>query len=183
MGYCCCGLLNTNCLLSPTPTHFKTCGSPPLSGKENVPNRLLFSSFGGGNRGNLILIILITAGAVSEKVTPFYVALDFGNLLCVVTLGFYLLSKETKTDENNYRLSTVANRILKSPTFYAAIMVFLQLPGLRETKLGTLFTTFDPTIKIAGDILFPFFSFFVFLALFIRAEHLKELTQLSGMDW
>jgi hypothetical protein len=154
----------------------KMVGGPPVDGPANIANRMLFASFGGGNRGNLILVILAAAGAVPAEVTPHFVALDLGNLLCLVTLGFFLLARHSNAPSpQNIRLTQIAKYILTAPGFYAAILVALQLPGLREKDLGRYITTWDPTIQAVGDFLIPFFSFFVFLALFIRSEHLGTI--------
>jgi hypothetical protein len=155
----------------------KLVSGPSLNAAQHRPSRLLFSSFGGGNRGNLMLLVLATAGLVTPEVTPLYVALDLGNLLCVVTLGFILATPYSGLP--NLRLSEVAQKILASPGFYAAIMVASHLPGLREKHLWTLITSFDPTIRAIGTFITPFFSFFVFLAIFIRSENLTDVIRRS----
>lgn len=158
----------------------KLVAGPSVADQQHIADRMLFSSFGGGNRGNLLLVILATSGVVMPEVTPHYVALDLGNLLCVVTLGFLLVDRYAdQSAEAKPRLSEIVNGILKSPGFYAAVMVALQLPGLREKHLWQLVTTFDPTIKAVGVIITPFFSFFVFLAIFIRSEHLGDIIKKS----
>lgn len=102
------------------PAIAKVVGGPPVEGSANIVNRMLFASFGGGNRGNLILVVLAAAGAVPAEATPYFVALDLGNLLCLVTLGFFLLSQYSNSlSRQNIRLTQIVKYILTAPGFYA----------------------------------------------------------------
>jgi hypothetical protein len=142
---------------------------------EKPINRLLLSSFGGGNRGNLLILTTFGAQAtIGPDVIKHFVVLDLGNLMCLLTLGFWLVGRLTKAS-TDLRLSEMVETLFKNPGTYAAILIFLQLPGLRETNIAKLITSFDLILKATGPFLNALFSFCIFLAIFVRIDRLSEV--------
>jgi len=144
---------------------------------EGQINRLLLSSFGGGNRGNLLILIAFGAQtSIGPNVIKQFVVLDLGNLICLLTLGFWCVARASQR-RVDLRLSEILEKLLKNPGTYAAILIFLQIPGFRENNLAKLITTFDPILKATAPFLNALFSFCIFLAIFIRIERLSEVLQ------
>lgn len=149
---------------------------------EGRVNHLLLSSFGGGNRGNLLVLTAFgTQSSIAPDVIKQFVVLDLGNLMCLLTLGFLMVGRVCKK-KNELKLSDILETLLKNPGTYAAILIFLQLPAFRDTDLARAVTTFDPLLKATGPFLNPLFSFCIFLAIFIRIERLSGvLVDTSGV--
>ena len=147
----------------------------PLFSSDGPINRLLLSSFGGGNRGNLLILTAFgTQAAIAPNLISQFVYLDLGNFLCLLTLGFLRVS-QLSPDKNYPTTLTGILRQLANPGVIAAILVFLQLPGFRENDIAKFITTFDPLLNAAGPCLNFIFSFCIFLSIFIRVDDLKQV--------
>ncbi len=96
--------------------------------------QLLFSSFGGGNRGNLLVLTAFgTQLSISSDVIKHFVILDLGNLINIITLG--ILTVRMSVDSNNIKtkLSRLPIEIIKTPLTYIFLIVVFQIPALHNS--------------------------------------------------
>lgn len=142
---------------------------------DGPTNHLLLSSFGGGSRGNLLILTAFGSHvALGSDVIKHFVVLDMGNLICLLSVGFFLLGRIAITREQPY-FKEIIEKLFKNPGTYAVLLVFLQLPIFRDTKLASIIASLDPFFSIASPFIGMFFSFFIFLSIFIRLEKYSEV--------
>lgn len=157
--------------------------------EERAIIKLLFSSFGGGNRGNLLLLVAFGAQLTfGPEVIKQFVILDLGNLVCLLTLGFWRISwlaihrTERRIKAKHLSPREMVETFLKAPGTVVVVLILLQLPGLRETSIAKLIsevlvTDIDPILKATAPFLSPLFSFCIFLAIFVRIENSSEFRE------
>lgn len=148
--------------------------------KEKKLIHMLLASFGGGNRGNLLLLTAFSsATAFGANVISQFIVLDLGNFLCILTVGFFvadtLSRKSTKLG-----FTDIVEKVRNSPVFYAAILIISQLPSFRHTAIGSLLDNINPIFDIVGKTINSYFAFFIFLAIFLRLEDLSKLIVYAG---
>lgn len=148
--------------------------------KEKSLIHMLLSSFGGGNRGNLLLLTVFSSATIfgADVITQF-VILDLGNFLCILTVGFFLADTLSKKP-SKLSLTEIIEKGKSSPVFYASILIISQLPYFRHTAIGSLLDNVNPLFDIAGKTINSYFAFFIFLAIFLRLEDLSKLIEYAG---
>ncbi len=143
--------------------------------RERSIREMLLASFGGGNRGNLLILTAFGSQIGSQLgVSQHFVVLDLGNLLCLLFLGFAYVNRLTAY-RAEYNLSEVLESLFKHPGFYIVLLILLQLPLLRDSKLGLAVSEFETLFKVAGPTLSLLFSFLVFLSIFLRIETVSKV--------
>lgn len=141
----------------------------------DISMQLLFSSFGGGNRGNLLLLVLfgVTTSIQSPYMTHFAI-LDLGNFICLLTLGFYAVKKSESNDANaDFEFTNFINSIIKSYGFYAlTLLVIVKNPPLKP--LADLLGMLNPIFEKNQSAINALFTFLIFLAIFLRLEYVNK---------
>lgn len=162
-------------LYAATPWLNRILNGPAMDGASGARNRLLFSSFGGGNRGNLLLVLLGSSGLVTSGAVTYFIALDLGNLFCLVTLGFLIAGRLNAKEKEPWRLSEMTEKVMRSPVFIAILVIVSQFPSVLRQVPWLALTDFDPIIDSFGASIKSIFAIFVFVPIFLRAENLDRL--------
>ncbi len=146
--------------------------------KENRIIKLLFSSFGGGNRGNLLVLTAFgTQHSIGSDVIKHFVILDLGNLISIISYIFFMIKLSTNSNNLKISLHKLPFEIIKTPLTYVMLIVILQLPEFKNTYLSNALenagVVFD-NIYFAS-LLSMSFSTLIFLSVFIRMENASQL--------
>jgi hypothetical protein len=143
---------------------------------DGSANHLLLSSFGGGNRGNLLILVAFGAQiSLESDVIKHFIVLDLGNLMCLLSFGFLMASRLSTTKEKELQLTDVIKRILRNPGTYAGLVLASQLPAFKDTDLARHLSTADPLLIAISPFLSLLFPFCIFLAIFLRIQRLQDV--------
>jgi hypothetical protein len=149
--------------------------------EEPLLKGFLFSSFGGGNRGNLLILIAFQGHSdLGAQVIKHFVVMDLGNLLFLLTFGFWAVSRYLESKPEGPSLSSSLQRLMKTPTTYLVIAIFLNTPWFGRFGLELLFIKVDTICDFLTPFLAPFVSFSIFFALFIRTQSLRQVVNDVG---
>jgi hypothetical protein len=153
----------------------------PMFSEEPLLKGFLFSSFGGGNRGNLLILIAFGAhSSLGPQVIKHFVVMDLGNLLFLLTVGFWAVRHYLEGKPEGQLFVTSLQRLLKTPTTYLVAAIFLNTPWFNRLGLEPVFGRVDTICDFLIPFLAPFVSFSIFFALFIRTQSLRQVVNDIG---
>lgn len=146
-----------------------------LFANDGRTNHLLLSSFGGGNRGNLLILTAFASPtSIGPDIIKQFVVLDLGNLICLLSLGFWMVDA-LSSERSKIQIRLILESLYRNPGTYAVILMFLHLPTFQGTFLERSVSSFARLLEGSASFLNPLFSFCIFSSIFIRIGRLSSV--------
>ncbi|MDH5181206.1 MAG: hypothetical protein OEZ39_02330 [Gammaproteobacteria bacterium] len=139
-----------------------------FTGKQFLPPRIrdlriLTATYGGGNRGTALFVLLFAASAHYQDYLKWFAIVDLGNFICLLLIISWLIAKQYGTPALDNK--GLLQRLLSN---YAVTMVLLV--GFYFILVNTT-SWFEAFLAETVEFRKVMFSFFVFMAIALRFEH------------
>lgn len=141
---------------------------------DHIIKLSLFSTFGGGNRGYLLILVAFSQILLNKtSILEYYILLDLGNLICLLLLGNILVKRITR-EKNTLSFGKMIESIFRSPIFYSLLLVISKLPLIHGTEFERFIISLYPFLDLMQPYFSGLFSFIIFLSIFLRLENLSD---------